>query len=129
MNNMNEIKLATLRALMSDDILMQGLVLKGGNALQLAYDITDRVSIDIDFSMENDFSLKDYERLNRVISTLLTKQFDSLDLTPFDVKLKEKPKEGSIPQWKGYLLEFKLISKELNDKFKCNLPLTSYIQN
>lgn len=121
MNNMNEIKLATLRALMSDDILMQGLVLKGGNALQLAYDITDRGSIDIDFSMENDFSLKDYERLNRVISTLLTKQFDSLDLIPFDVKLKEKPKEGSIPQWKGYLLEFKLISKELNDKFKDNI--------
>lgn len=121
MDNMNEIKLATLRALMSDDILMQGLVLKGGNALQLAYDITDRGSIDIDFSMENDFSLKDYERLNRVIGGLLTNQFESLDLVPFDVKLKEKPKEGSIPQWKGYLLEFKLINNDLNNKFKDNI--------
>ena len=53
--SIDEIKRLTLQALMSDDILMQGLVLKGGNALQLAYDITSRGSIDIDFSMEREF--------------------------------------------------------------------------
>lgn len=43
---------------MKDDLLMQGLVLKGGNALQLAYDITNRGSIDIDFSMETSLKIK-----------------------------------------------------------------------
>lgn len=55
MVDINEIKRCTLQAMMKDDLLMQGLVLKGGNALQLAYDITNRGSIDIDFSMENEF--------------------------------------------------------------------------
>ncbi|MGL5279994.1 MAG: nucleotidyl transferase AbiEii/AbiGii toxin family protein [Cetobacterium sp.] len=117
MENINDIKLATLRALMKDDILMSGLVLKGGNALQLAYDITDRGSIDIDFSMEKDFSELDYKRLNRVISRLLSEEFSLLNLIPIDVKLSEKPKNGSIPEWKGYLLEFKLIEKIVDEKF------------
>ena len=42
----------TLRALISDEELMYGLVLKGGNALELAYKITDRASKDVDFSKE-----------------------------------------------------------------------------
>lgn len=54
----------TLKALMADDLLMSGLVLKGGNALHLAYDITNRGSVDIDFSMKNEFSEKDFKRLN-----------------------------------------------------------------
>lgn len=36
MVDINEIKRCTLQAMMKDDLLMQGLVLKGGNALQLA---------------------------------------------------------------------------------------------
>ncbi len=45
------IKMLTLRALVSDEELMYGLVLKGGNALELAYKITDRASKDVDFSI------------------------------------------------------------------------------
>lgn len=58
MVDINEIKRCTLQAMMKDDLLMQGLVLKGGNALQLAYDITNRGSIDIDFSMEMSLKIK-----------------------------------------------------------------------
>lgn len=58
MVDINEIKRCTLQAMMKDDLLMQGLVLKGGNALQLAYDITNRGSIDIDFSMETSLKIK-----------------------------------------------------------------------
>ena len=71
MASLNDIKKITLRALMSDDLLMHGLVLKGGNALQLAYDLTNRGSVDIDFSMENEFSEKDFNRLTNVFHTLL----------------------------------------------------------
>lgn len=117
MITIDDIKKMTLRALMSDEILMQGLVLKGGNALQLAYDITSRGSIDIDFSMEKEFSEEDFGRLTRVFKDYLNKEFNKAGLVVFDVKFIEKPKQGSIPEWKGYLLEFKLIEKKEYDKF------------
>lgn len=117
MVNIDDIKKLTLRALMADDILMQGLVLKGGNALQLAYDITSRGSIDIDFSMEKEFSEKDFKRLGRIFEKLLNGEFFREGLVAYDVKFIQKPKSGSIPEWKGYMLEFKLIDKEQFDKF------------
>lgn len=101
----------TLRAMMADDLLMKGLVLKGGNALQLAYDITSRGSIDIDFSMENEFSEKDFNRLSNTFNELLNEEFASEGLIAFDVKFIKKPKSGSIPEWRGYQLDFKLIEK------------------
>lgn len=56
---------------MSDNLLMHGLVLKGENALQLAYNLTNRRSVNIDFSMENEFSEKYYNQLTTVFYTLL----------------------------------------------------------
>ncbi|MDA5111008.1 nucleotidyl transferase AbiEii/AbiGii toxin family protein [Brevibacillus thermoruber] len=47
-------KLAII-SLFSDDELMDILVLKGGNALNIAYKINDRASMDIDLSMDSDF--------------------------------------------------------------------------
>ena len=117
MTDINEIKRCTLQAMMKDDLLMQGLVLKGGNALQLAYDITNRGSIDIDFSMENEFKDKDFKRLSRVFSKYLNDEFLEIGLVAYDVKFIKKPKTGSIPEWRGYNLEFKLIEHEKFDKF------------
>lgn len=121
MANIDDIKIMTLKALMADDLLMAGLVLKGGNALHLAYDITDRGSIDIDFSMENEFSEKDFNRLKRIFSELLNLEFNKSGYRVYDVNFIEKPKSGSIPEWKGYLLEFKLIEDEKFEKFKDNI--------
>ncbi len=117
MKDINEIKRCTLQAMMKDELLMQGLVLKGGNALQLAYDITNRGSIDIDFSMENEFKDKDFERLSRVFDKNLNEEFSEIGLVAYDVKFKKKPKTGSIPEWRGYNLEFKLIEREKFDKY------------
>ena len=72
MADINDIKRCTLQAMMKDELLMQGLVLKGGNALQLAYDITNRGSIDIDFSMEKEFKDKDFERLSNIFDQYLS---------------------------------------------------------
>lgn len=118
MANINEIKRLTLQAMMRDDLLMQGLVLKGGNALQLAYDITNRGSIDIDFSMENEFKEHDFERLSRVFGEYLNEEFSEIELVAYDVKFIKKPQKGSIPEWRGYNLEFKLIEKEKFNKFE-----------
>jgi len=103
------IKMLTLRALVSDESLMYGLVLKGGNALQLAYDMTDRASLDIDFSISGDFSNEEFKRVEGRLFGLLTTEFEKHNLAVFDIKFYEKPKQNKIKEWKGYKLEFKVI--------------------
>ena len=49
------IKRLIIIALVSDDYLMETLVLKGGNALSVAYELSSRASFDLDFSIGNDF--------------------------------------------------------------------------
>jgi predicted nucleotidyltransferase component of viral defense system len=102
------IKKLTLKALMHDEKLMYELVLKGGNALQLVYDITDRASMDIDFSIEGDFSAFDFKRIGSVLDSLLNQQFKAENLIAFDIKFIEKPKTNQVKIWKGYNIEFKV---------------------
>ncbi len=118
MDELKKIKMAVLRALMSDEILMYGLVLKGGNALSLAYEITDRGSVDIDFSIEKDFSKKEYIRINNQLNSLFRKELEKAGYFPFDIKFFEKPKTGKIKNWKGYQIEFKLIDLDFYFKNK-----------
>lgn len=105
----------TLRALVADESLMYGLVLKGGNALELAYNITDRASKDIDFSISGDFSPEEYERINGILQGLLTSEFEKHNLVVFDVNFFEKPKQNIVKEWKGYQLAFKVIDYENYD--------------
>lgn len=106
------IKMLTLRALVSDEELMYGLVLKGGNALELAYKITDRASKDVDFSISGDFTNEEYKRINGKMQGLLTQEFEKHDLVVFDVKFYEKPRQNKVKEWKGYQLAFKVIDYE-----------------
>ncbi len=108
-----KIKRLTLRALVSDEILMKGLVLKGGNALNIAYNIRDRGSVDIDFSMEKDFTEKEKVRIENQLKFLLNNEFSKEGLFVFDIKFKEKPKQQKVKVWKGYEILFKTISADL----------------
>ena len=110
--DLDKIKKLTLRALMSDETLMHSLVLKGGNALHLVYEITNRGSIDIDFSVEREFTEQEFRDMPLYLDYILNRTFREENLHVFDVNFIEKPKAGSIPEWKGYLLEFKIISKD-----------------
>ncbi|WP_075344109.1 nucleotidyl transferase AbiEii/AbiGii toxin family protein [Tenacibaculum agarivorans] len=110
-----KIKMLTLRALVSDEKLMYGLVLKGGNALQLAYNITDRASLDIDFSIEGDFSPEEFKRIEMILYGLLNTEFEKHNLYVFDIRFIEKPKQNKVKEWKGYLLNFKVIDADLHD--------------
>ncbi|KAA2221412.1 MULTISPECIES: nucleotidyl transferase AbiEii/AbiGii toxin family protein [Chryseobacterium] len=112
--DINKIKMLTLRALMSEEFLMHSLVLKGGNALQLAYEITNRGSIDIDFSVEREFTEEEIKKMPIVLDMILDRVFRKENLKAFDIKFELKPKNNVIPEWKGYIILFKLI--EL-DKF------------
>lgn len=117
-DHLRVIKRLTISALVADDILMGILVLKGGNALDLAYNIANRGSIDIDFSMEKDFSPEERQRLLNQISALLKEEFSKEGYVVFDIKITDSP--GKIDDsvksfWGGYLLEFKVILKEKFD--------------
>lgn len=112
---LNRIKLLTISALVSDENLMGMLVLKGGNALDLAYDISFRGSIDIDFSIEGEFTEFEMGKIQFQISELLKYEFLKEGLAVFDIKLTEKPNiihENVRSFWGGYLLEFKMIEYE-----------------
>lgn len=112
---LNRIKLLTISALVSDENLMGMLVLKGGNALDLAYDISFRGSIDIDFSIEGELTDFEMGKIQFIISELLKREFLKEGLAVFDIKLTEKPNnihEDVRSFWGGYLLEFKMIEYE-----------------
>ncbi|MBP2658805.1 MAG: hypothetical protein H6Q69_1837 [Firmicutes bacterium] len=66
-----ELKKIVLIALFSDDVLMDKFVLKGGSAIDLIYKIDSRASVDIDVSMENDFSKEELQEIEEGINKSL----------------------------------------------------------
>jgi len=85
--------------------------LKGGNALDIAYNISARSSVDLDFSIENDFPDNPTDFAQK-IQLALNKIFIQEKLKAFDVKVKEKPDNLSADLknfWGGYDVTFKII--------------------
>jgi predicted nucleotidyltransferase component of viral defense system len=98
----------------ADDDFLDILVLKGGNALNIAYGVNDRASMDLDFSMSQDLGIK-VEEAKEKIKTSLERTFLEEGFITFDVNLYSTP--GRIrPEyesfWGGYTVEFKVITKE-----------------
>jgi len=99
-------------AMFSDDELMNRLVLKGGNALDIAYSMYSRSSIDLDFSIETAFDEKEIEMIKGKIQKCLKDTFALEGYEVFDVTFVEKPPEVSPDMadfWGGYQIEFKII--------------------
>ena len=127
MDLLEKIKRLTILALLSDEILMALLVLKGGNAIDIAYDLSARGSIDIDFSMETDFSPQEKVRIKNQASYILNTEFNKEGLQVFDVNFNEKPKkmnEAVKSFWGGYTLDFKVISQEKYSSLKDDIEAT-----
>lgn len=111
-DTLERIKRLIIGALVSDDLLMGILVLKGGNALNVAYDISNRGSVDIDFSIEKDFTDAEKNRLRNQFDSILNQEFSKENYTVFDVKFEERPNvmDDAVKDfWGGYLLKFKII--------------------
>lgn len=127
-----DIRRVAITALFSDDMLVEHLVLKGGNALSLVYGLTKRTSLDLDFSMASDFD--NFEEARDRLFRVLKDRFDAVGQTVFDEKLEPKPKldgEDLKPWWGGYQLRFKLIErpkydalKERSDKLRMRATVT-----
>lgn len=97
----------------SDDDLFERLVLKGGNALELVYRVTKRPSLDIDFSMADEFTAKEIPEVKRKILKALSNTFNKENLEVFDLRFEEKPAPDKRinPRGGGYRISFKLIER------------------
>lgn len=100
-----------LTAVASDDLLVEQLVLKGGNALELIHRIGERASLDLDFSMEGD--VEDSAELERRLRRAVEDRLDSIGYVVFDWRFGPRPQTGGDPRWGGYRAEFKLIARDL----------------
>lgn len=114
-------KLAII-SLFADDDFLDLFVLKGGNALNIAYDINDRASMDLDFSMQGDFTM-DLDTVREKISKSLNRTYNEEGFQVFDIKLyptPEKVREGFEDFWGGYTLEFKVLRTEDFNRLESN---------
>ncbi len=108
----SEVKRHVVVALFSDDVLVEQLVLKGGNALELAHHVITRGSIDIDLSIPSEFS--DLANTERRIFHALQTHFSRVGFVVFDEMFQAVPQhtgEDSRPWWGGYKVTFKLIDE------------------
>lgn len=118
---LEEIKKLAIVAMFSDDTLMENLVLKGGNALDIIYRIANRSSMDIDFSMPKDLDLLSFFEK---IKDNLIRTFKDRGFRVFDIKIKRKPQKEhpSTPAfWGGYCIDFKVVDSDLYNKLNENL--------
>ena len=120
----DQIKRLVIIALFSDDYLMDNLVLKGGNAIDLIYKISSRSSFDLDFSISGQFGKNQIYEIEQRIENTLKETFKESGYKVFDLNFKEKPKnlpESLVDFWGGYSLDFKFIENDKFEKFKNNL--------
>ena len=117
--NQEDARKTILKALFGDTWLYDHLVLKGGNALSLIYNVGGRTSLDLDFSMSGD--LDDLQATAERMFNVLAVAFDALDIEVFDFNLVQKPSVPATSWWGGYAAEFKLIPKRLAAALSHNL--------
>ncbi len=114
--NLNDVRKLVIIAMFSDDFLFEKLVLKGGNAISLVYGYGNRGSLDVDFSMEDEFP--DYAEAGTRILRALQDRFDAAGYLVFDYRFGPKPTERKPDwpeSWGGYKAEFKIIERTKHD--------------
>ena len=107
-------------ALVSDDVLLDSLVLKGGNAINLIHNLSSRASLDLDYSMAGDFSKEELSDISNRIETCLKTTFNENGYEIFDYKFYEKPQKINQEVqsfWGGYCAEFKILEKAKFEQF------------
>ena len=117
-----QIRRIAITAIFSDDVLFERVVLKGGNALSLALGLSNRTSLDLDFSIENDF--ENLGEIRKRIQNALENRFLAGGFVVFDFKFDAKPSivpEGQDPRWGGYMAAFKVMEKQIYEKLEGDL--------
>lgn len=124
---LNKIKRLAIIALASDDQLMQTLVLKGGNAIDLTFNtdgkVFSRASFDLDFSIDGGDFEEEQELIAGRIRRTLERTFLEQQLYVIDFTFTARPR---VPQpanadfWGGYLGTFKIVDKEVYQRNRGN---------
>lgn len=107
-----EIRSLVIVALFAEDQLLDQLVLKGGNAINLIYGYGSRSSLDIDCSIDGDFANAD-EAGQLLLGSLKT-TFREVGYEVFDFTFEPRPsiqRPGVDDRWGGYAAEFKVIER------------------
>jgi hypothetical protein len=106
------IKRLAIIGMFSDDELMERLVLKGGNLLDVVYKVSTRSSVDVDLSIDGDFD--SFEDLKHRAEAALRRTFDDDGFVVFDFNMISVPprlSENMKSFWGGYKIDFKLLDK------------------
>jgi hypothetical protein len=114
------IRTIIITSIASDERLMDLLVFKGGNALEIVHKIGQRSSLDLDYSMATD--VEDASEISGRLFKVLKARFNSEGLILFDEVFVPRPsnrKPGSF--WGGYTATFKLIENHLYESLDGNL--------
>lgn len=117
-----QIRSLVIEAMFSDDDLMEHLVLKGGNLLDLVYGVSTRWSKDVDFSIDGEFEGVGF--LHEKATAVLTSTFSEAGFIVFDIKVSEEPSRITDDMrefWGGYKIKFKVIERQKFARFKDNL--------
>jgi len=120
---LDRIKSLAVQAMFSDDELLEQLVLKGGNAMALVHQISARASVDLDFSLKQDFG-ENLEHVQARIFKTLSDTFRANGFEVFDFRMVERPKAITADLrdfWGGYGVEFKLATAEMHVEHSSNL--------
>ena len=115
-----KIKRLTIIAMFSDDYLMEKLVLKGGNLIDIIFKIEFRGSLDVDFSISGDFEETKLPEIESKIRTLLINTFLTEGFTVFDIKFTREPllQHAYLPNlWGSYIIDFNLVETERFDLY------------
>jgi len=121
LNRLQKIRKLVLIAMFADDLLMERFVLKGGAALDLAYALYYRESVDIDLSIPDDFSAEELADIIERIEKSLGSIFAAEGYKVFDFEFLPSPRQLGADQpefWGGYIVKFKLLEKKNESELK-----------
>ncbi len=119
-----KIRKLAIQAIVSNDILMEKLILKGGSAIDLIHRFANRASMDLDFSIEGDFNSNEQAALRNQVEKLLKDTFLEAGMIVHDFILEERPKriaDHLADFWGGYEITFKVIEKARFEKLHGNM--------
>ena len=120
------IRKLVLIAIFSDDDLMDTFVVKGGSAIDLIYKLDSRASVDIDLSMEDDFTEDELAVVKKKLDWAIKQTFEEHDYTIFDFNITEKPRNLSPDLsgfWGGYQVEFKIQTLDNKGIISTNIEM------
>ena len=114
---LRRIKSLVVVSIFSKPELKELLVLKGGNLLDLVFQLSGRSSVDVDMSMEEGI---DNDLLSRLVKEAVADCFAGEGYVVFDFNFRDVPPKLSEDMkdfWGGYKIDFKIIGEDDFEKF------------